>query len=155
MYEQKGRLLDNTRRHASGLPSHDVLLWGARGTGKSASVGAVVGLLQRNGIDMALMQCMADRLESLPDLFAMLRHTARPFILFIDDLVDAFLLAQQHIKKLSGNAFNIGGGPQNTISLLELLDLLTELHGGEISIEFSPCLLFTVLPSYRFRLWRG
>lgn len=84
--EQKGRLLDNTRRHASGLPSHDVLLWGARGTGKSASVGAVVGLLQRNGIDMALMQCTADRLESLPDLFAMLRHTARPFILFIDDL---------------------------------------------------------------------
>ena len=58
-------------------------------------------------------------------------------ILFIDDLVDAFLLAQQHIKKLSGNAFNIGGGPQNTISLLELLDLLTELHGGEIPIEFD------------------
>ena len=58
-------------------------------------------------------------------------------ILFIDDLVDAFLLAQQHITKLSGNAFNIGGGPQNTISLLELLDLLTELHGGEIPIEFE------------------
>ena len=58
-------------------------------------------------------------------------------ILFIDDLVDAFLLAQQHMKKLSGNAFNIGGGPQNTISLLELLDLLAELHGGEISAHFE------------------
>ncbi|HVF23906.1 MAG TPA: NAD-dependent epimerase/dehydratase family protein, partial [Pyrinomonadaceae bacterium] len=58
-------------------------------------------------------------------------------ILFIDDLVDAFLLAQQHMKKLSGNAFNIGGGPQNTISLLELLDLLSELHGGELSVHFE------------------
>jgi CDP-paratose 2-epimerase len=58
-------------------------------------------------------------------------------ILFIDDLVDAFLLAQQHMKKLSGNAFNIGGGPHNTISLLELLDLLSELHGGELSVHFE------------------
>lgn len=84
--EQKGRLLENTRRHAAGLPAHDVLLWGARGTGKSASVGAVVGLLQREGIDVALMQCTADHLNSLPELFAVLRHIARPFILFIDDL---------------------------------------------------------------------
>ena len=58
-------------------------------------------------------------------------------ILFIDDLVDAFLLAQQHMRRLSGSAFNIGGGPANTISLLELLDMITELHGGEISIEFE------------------
>jgi CDP-paratose 2-epimerase len=58
-------------------------------------------------------------------------------ILFIDDLVDAFLLAQQHMKSLAGNAFNIGGGPGNSISLLELLDLLTELHGGDISVRFE------------------
>jgi CDP-paratose 2-epimerase len=58
-------------------------------------------------------------------------------ILFIDDLVDAFLLAQQHMKKLAGNAFNIGGGPTNSISLLELLDLLAELHGGDISVRFE------------------
>src|ERR1051326_1860901 len=58
-------------------------------------------------------------------------------ILFIDDLVDAFLLAQQNMKRLAGNAFNIGGGPANTISLLELLDLIADLHGGEVSIEFE------------------
>jgi CDP-paratose 2-epimerase len=58
-------------------------------------------------------------------------------ILFIDDLVDAFLLAQQHMKRLAGNAFNIGGGPANSISLLELLDLLGELHGSELSIRFE------------------
>jgi CDP-paratose 2-epimerase len=58
-------------------------------------------------------------------------------ILFIDDLIDAFLLAQSNIQKLSGNAFNIGGGPANSISLLELLDLLAELNGGELSICFE------------------
>jgi len=58
-------------------------------------------------------------------------------ILFVDDLVDAFLLAQQHMKKLAGNAFNIGGGPNNSISLLELLDLLAELHGGDVSVRFE------------------
>ena len=58
-------------------------------------------------------------------------------ILFIDDLVDAFLLAQKNMRQLAGHAFNMGGGPANTISLLELLDLLAELHGGELSIEFE------------------
>ena len=58
-------------------------------------------------------------------------------ILFIDDLVDAFLLAQQHMKKLAGSAFNIGGGSANSISLLELLDLLAELHGGDLSVRFE------------------
>ena len=58
-------------------------------------------------------------------------------ILFVEDLVDAFLLAQQHMSKLAGNAFNIGGGAANSISLLELLDLLAELHGGEPSVRFE------------------
>jgi CDP-paratose 2-epimerase len=58
-------------------------------------------------------------------------------ILFIEDLVDAFLLAQKNMRQLSGHAFNIGGGPANTISLLELLDMITELHGGELSIQFE------------------
>ena len=54
-----------------------------------------------------------------------------------DDLVDAFLLAQQQMKKLAGNAFNIGGGPTNSISLLELLDLLAEVNGGDVSVRFE------------------
>jgi CDP-paratose 2-epimerase len=58
-------------------------------------------------------------------------------ILFIEDLLNAFLLAQQHMNKLAGNAFNIGGGTANSISLLELLDLLAELHGGDLSVHFE------------------
>ncbi len=50
-------------------------------------------------------------------------------ILFIDDLVDAFLAAWTDIGSLAGQAFNIGGGPSNTTSLLELLELIRRLHG--------------------------
>ncbi len=50
-------------------------------------------------------------------------------LLFVEDLVDAFLLAQANIHTLAGQPFNIGGGLGNTISLLELLDLITALHG--------------------------
>lgn len=83
---QKGALLDNSRRHAAGHAAHDVLLWGARGTGKSAVVASVVGQLQGEGQDIALLQCAIDELASLPTLFSLLRGTSRPFILFLDDL---------------------------------------------------------------------
>jgi CDP-paratose 2-epimerase len=58
-------------------------------------------------------------------------------ILYVEDLVDAFLLAEKNIGALSGQAFNMGGGAANTISLLELLDLIGELHGQrpEVSCE--------------------
>lgn len=83
---QKQALLENSRRHAADYPAHDALLWGARGTGKSATVAAVVGRLQRDGQDIALVQCAIDSLDSLPALFALLRGASRPFILFLDDL---------------------------------------------------------------------
>jgi CDP-paratose 2-epimerase len=50
-------------------------------------------------------------------------------VLYVDDLVDAFLLALQHMDALSGQAFNIGGGPENTTSLLELIERIGALHG--------------------------
>jgi CDP-paratose 2-epimerase len=50
-------------------------------------------------------------------------------VLFVDDLVDAMMLAQANSRTLSGQAFNIGGGLGNTISLTELLDLIGGLRG--------------------------
>jgi CDP-paratose 2-epimerase len=58
-------------------------------------------------------------------------------ILFVEDLVNAFLLAQSHMRVLSGQAFNIGGGPANTTSLLELLGLIEELHGRKPRVRFD------------------
>jgi CDP-paratose 2-epimerase len=59
-------------------------------------------------------------------------------VLFVDDLVDALLLAHENMRRIAGEAFNIGGGPENTVSLLELLDLIRELNAGECAIRFEP-----------------
>jgi len=84
--DQKIRVLENTRRHASGHAAHDVLLWGSRGMGKSAIAKSVVKALQNNQTDIALVETASDHLDSLPQLFALLGNTDRPFILFIDDI---------------------------------------------------------------------
>lgn len=57
--------------------------------------------------------------------------------LFIDDLVDALLQAQHQAHGLSGRAFNIGGGPAHTVSLLELVDLLDRRFGLKPRLTFG------------------
>ena len=59
-------------------------------------------------------------------------------ILFVEDLAEAMLLAQANIDRLSGQAFNIGGGPANTTSLVELLDLMGELMGERPLTDMEP-----------------
>jgi CDP-paratose 2-epimerase len=56
-------------------------------------------------------------------------------ILFVDDLVDAMLLAVEDVDDgIAGNAFNIGGGPENTVSLLELIDMIEELDDESVDV---------------------
>jgi CDP-paratose 2-epimerase len=59
-------------------------------------------------------------------------------LLFVEDLVEAFLRAEKNLPASSGQAFNVGGGPANTLSLLELLDLIAELTGKRPEVEHSP-----------------
>jgi CDP-paratose 2-epimerase len=58
-------------------------------------------------------------------------------ILFINDLIEAFLLAEAHIGRFAGKVFNIGGGPANTISLLDLLERIEHLHGESPAVSFE------------------
>lgn len=59
-------------------------------------------------------------------------------VLHVADLVNAFLLAAEHIERLRGRAFNIGGGPENTLSLLELVDRIEMLVGHRPDIGYAP-----------------
>jgi predicted AAA+ superfamily ATPase len=81
---QKAALLGNLRRLAAGHAAHDVLLWGARGTGKSALVKAGVAAVQAEGGRLALVE--VGRTEVLPDVFAALGAVKRAFAVFVDDL---------------------------------------------------------------------
>ena len=58
-------------------------------------------------------------------------------VLFISDLINAFLLAKENAEALAGEAFNIGGGPHNTTSLLELLDLISELGCAQPTVQMA------------------
>lgn len=58
-------------------------------------------------------------------------------ILFIDDLVEAMLLVREHIARCAGQPFNIGGGPANTVSLLDLLAQIEALTGRPLPVLFQ------------------
>lgn len=59
-------------------------------------------------------------------------------ILDVGDLVDAMLTAHARIDDVSGHAFNVGGGPTNTTSLLELIELVAELRGEPPTLAWGP-----------------
>jgi uncharacterized protein len=80
-------LLDNTRRFAAGLPANNVLLWGARGTGKSSLVKAAHGAVNSEQPHaLALVEIHREDILSLPRLLSLLRPAARRCLLFCDDL---------------------------------------------------------------------
>jgi predicted AAA+ superfamily ATPase len=84
---QKEAARENIARLAAGHAAHDMLLWGARGMGKSALVRAAVLAAQEAAPGrLALVQAGTDALDTLPALFAALSGTERNFLVYIDDL---------------------------------------------------------------------
>jgi CDP-paratose 2-epimerase len=59
-------------------------------------------------------------------------------LLYIDDLIDALTCAEAHLLQIAGQAFNIGGGPNNTISLIELIERITVLNGSPPVVDYGP-----------------
>lgn len=57
--------------------------------------------------------------------------------LFVGDLIRALMAARENIDQIQGEAFNIGGGPTNTLSLLELVHLIEEMTGQSLRVEFQ------------------
>jgi CDP-paratose 2-epimerase len=58
-------------------------------------------------------------------------------LLFVDDLVDAFLAAREHREVVACRPYNIGGGPARTASLLELISIAKEICGREPIVRFE------------------
>ncbi|PID61106.1 MAG: AAA family ATPase [Gammaproteobacteria bacterium] len=74
----------NTRQFLAGLPSNHVLMWGARGTGKSSLVKAM--LQRHHDRGLRLVEVDAHDLIDLPSIVAPLAGRDEHFILFVDDL---------------------------------------------------------------------
>lgn len=84
---QKALVTANVDRLAAGHAAHDMLLWGARGMGKSALLRSAVAAAQREQpAGIALVQLDPEALDTISRLFASLVGLDRSFLVFIDDL---------------------------------------------------------------------
>jgi hypothetical protein len=82
--EQKQTIDANTRQFVAGKPANNVLLTGARGTGKSSLVKAMLAKYASKGL--RLVELDKTGLAHLPELFELLPQGPQRFILFCDDL---------------------------------------------------------------------
>jgi uncharacterized protein len=153
-------LLDNTRRFAAGFSANNVLLWGARGTGKSSLVKAVHGEINRTDPgSLVLVEIHREDIPSLPVLLTKLRPCGRRCLLFCDDLsFDQEDMSYKSLKAVLDGG--IEGRPDNVLLYatsnrrhLMARDMIdnersTAIHPGEAVEE-------KVSLSDRFGLWLG
>lgn len=81
---QKELLMKNTEAFINGFEANNVLLVGARGTGKSSSVKALINEYSKRGL--RLVEVKKEQLIYLNDILEKLRDKGKRFIIFIDDL---------------------------------------------------------------------
>ena len=84
----KSILIENTSQFSDGYPANNVLLWGARGMGKSSlvkSVHKVISSKSKNN-RLILIEIFRDDIKTLPILMSQLNNFKHRFIIFCDDL---------------------------------------------------------------------
>tara|TARA_R110002049_G_scaffold1546_4_gene11903 strand:+ start:890 stop:1726 length:837 start_codon:yes stop_codon:yes gene_type:complete len=106
-------LLTNTRHFARGFGANNVLLWGARGMGKSSLVKAVHAAADEFGT-LKLIEIHREDLPSIGRLLTHLRGAKAQFLLFCDDL--SFEHDDAHYKSLKAVLDGgIEGRPENVL----------------------------------------
>jgi predicted AAA+ superfamily ATPase len=81
---QKKQIEQNTRQFVNGAPANNVLLTGARGTGKSSLIKACLQQFAQQGL--RLIEVDKDDLADLPDIVDLVAGRSERFIIFCDDL---------------------------------------------------------------------
>jgi hypothetical protein len=82
--KQKAEVVRNTKQFLQGLPANNVLLTGARGTGKSTLVKALLTAFSADGLRM--IEVERHDLVHLAEIVSLIRHRPEKFIIFCDDL---------------------------------------------------------------------
>jgi predicted AAA+ superfamily ATPase len=153
-------LLENTERFARGFPANNVLLWGARGMGKSSLVKAVHAEVNAaGGAPLKLVEIHREDIDTLPELMAHLAGAPHRFILFCDDL--SFDAADTSYKSLKAALEGgIEGRPPNVLfyATSNRRHLMArEMMENERSTAINPheAVEEKVSLSDRFGLWLG
>lgn len=153
-------LHENTLRFADGFPANNVLLWGARGMGKSSLVKAVhADVRAETGVSLKLVEVHREDIATLPALLDMAKDTEHRVIVFCDDLsFDHDDTAYKSLKAaLDGG---IEGRPDNvlfyaTSNRRHLLPRHMMENEQSTAINPSEAVEEKVSLSDRFGLWLG
>jgi predicted AAA+ superfamily ATPase len=157
--EQKKRLRENTQQFVEGRPANNVLLTGARGTGKSSLVKAALGEFAKKGL--RLIEVDKRDLVDLPDIVDLVADRPERFVIFCDDLSFEATEAGYKALKVALDG-TIAGSAENVIIYatsnrrhlmpefmsenLEAKHLDEEIHPGETTEE-------KISLSERFGIW--
>ncbi|WP_273687610.1 ATP-binding protein [Ketogulonicigenium vulgare] len=152
-------LLANTRQFAAGLPANNVLLWGARGMGKSSLVKAVHGAVSADLPSLKIVEVQREDLPSISRCLNLLRGRPERFILFCDDL--SFSHDDQHYKALKAILDGgIEGRPDNVVlyatsNRRHLMPRDMIENERQAAVHESEAIEEKVSLSDRFGLWLG
>ena len=153
-------LHENTLRFAEGFAANNVLLWGARGMGKSSLVKAVhADIIKTNGIALKLVEVHREDISTLPALLEIIKDAPHRSVVFCDDLsFDHDDTAYKSLKAaLDGG---VEGRPDNvlfyaTSNRRHLLPRHMMENEQSTAINPSEAVEEKVSLSDRFGLWLG
>ncbi|MCK9474173.1 ATP-binding protein [Sulfurimonas sp.] len=157
---QKEELIKNTERFLDNLPSNNVLLWGARGTGKSSLIKALLNSYASRGL--RLIEIDRDNLDDLIEISDMIRHLPYKFIIFCDDL--SFEEGEKGYKGLKRILEGSIESPPENVKIYATSNrrhLITEYHsdnegtkvGNNGEIHYGDSVEEKISLSDRFGLW--
>ncbi len=160
--KQKEEIVENTQRFLNGLPANNVLLWGARGTGKSSLIKAILNEYKNEGL--RLIEIDRDDLDDLIEIADEIRELPYRFIIFCDDL--SFEEGEKGYKGLKRILEgSVEKSPQNIkiYATSNRRHLITEYQsdnngtkiGSNGEIHYSDSVEEKISLSDRFGLWLG
>ncbi len=132
--EQKQRLVQNTRQFVAGRSANNVLLTGARGTGKSSLVKAALNAFAAKGL--RLIEVDRNDLVDLPEIVDLIAGRRERFVVFCDDL--SFEATEPGYKALkSALDGSIAGTPENLLiyATSNRRHLMPEFMGENLEVQ--------------------
>ena len=157
---QKEKLLRNTEQFVNGRPANNVLLTGARGTGKSSLIKACLNAFSDRGL--RLIEVDKSDLVDLPDLVDLVGDRPERFVIFCDDLsFDEGELGYKALKSMLDGSVSVAGdnvliyATSNRRHLLpeQMKDNLGYKHTADGEVHPGEAVEEKVSLSERFGLW--